>query len=138
MKYTRLTSKLLVALLAWYVSAASAEQTITFSVPVKLSNLYSDVKTFSVGCNLRNTANPAASYAHGRTDIGVSKNYSSTVAVPVKAPDSVASQVNAWSCEIHLFHSGAGTGCTPVMGAPVNACKAKAGTQLVTRVQGSL
>ena len=63
MKYTRLTSKLLVALLAWYVSAASAEQTITFSVPVKLSNLYSDVKTFSVGCNLRNTANPAASYA---------------------------------------------------------------------------
>ena len=138
MNAIRFASRLLVAVLAWYAAGVSADQTITFNVPVKLTNLYSDVKTFSVSCNMRNTANPLVSYAHGRKDISVSKTYNGTVAVPVPVPDSIAPQVNAWSCEIALYHSGAGMGCTPTANATVSACKAKAGTQLVTKVQGSL
>jgi hypothetical protein len=135
---TRIPRRLLATVLALLGTSAFAEQTVTFHVPVKLLNMYSDVKTFAVGCNLRNTANPLASYAFGRTDINISQKYNAIVAVPVKVPDSVASQVNSWSCEITLFNSGAGMGCTPAVNAPVNACKAKAGSELVTKVQGSL
>ncbi|MCZ7654987.1 MAG: hypothetical protein M5R42_12940 [Rhodocyclaceae bacterium] len=79
---------LVTALLA--PSAAFAEQTITFKVPVQLSNLYADVKKFSVGCTLRNKANPLATYAFDRTDLEVNKSYSGTVSVTVNVPDSLS------------------------------------------------
>lgn len=119
-------------------AAALAEQTITFKVPVQLSNLYSDVKKLSVGCTLRNKSNPAASYAFDRTDLEISKNFSGTVSVAVKVPDSIASEVNAWDCVVYLFHAGSGSGCTPAPDSPFPACKTKAGTQPVTKVQGGL
>jgi hypothetical protein len=118
------------------LGTARADQTITFRVPVQLSNLYADVKKFSVGCTLRNSANPLATYAFGRADPVVTKAYNGIVNVPVNVPDSVAPQVDSWTCEIHFFASG--PGCTPTVNAPVNACKAKAGTPLVTKVQGAL
>ncbi len=135
MNETRNQNLLCAALLVVCITGARAEQTITFNVPVQLSNLYSDVKSFSVGCNLRKKAQ-LGSYAYGRTDINISKNYSGTVAVPVKVPDSVASQVDSWSCGISLFHVGGG--CSPAENAPLNACKAKTGAPLITEVQGSL
>ena len=119
-------------------AATFAEQTITFKVPVQLSNLYSDVKKFSVQCTLRNKANPAANYASDRTDLEVSKAFSGSVSVAVKVPDSVATEVNAWDCSIVLFHAGAGPGCTPAPDSPVAACKTKADATSVTKVQGTL
>jgi hypothetical protein len=38
--------------------AALAEQTITFKVPVQLSNLHSDVKKFSVSCHAAQQEQP--------------------------------------------------------------------------------
>jgi hypothetical protein len=119
-------------------AGAMADQTVNFKVPVKLANLYPDVKSFSVGCRVTTSANPVSNWASGRTDINVTQTYDNTVNVAVTVPDSVASQVNYWVCEISLFHTGAGMGCTPTTSATVNACKAKAGTQLVTKVEGPL
>ncbi|MBZ0133311.1 MAG: hypothetical protein M9884_06070 [Rhodocyclaceae bacterium] len=125
---------LVTALLA--PSAAFAEQTITFKVPVQLSNLYADVKKFSVGCTLRNKANPLATYAFDRTDLEVNKSYSGTVSVTVNVPDSIAAEVNAWDCAVHLFHAGGG--CAPAPDSPIAACKTKGGATLVSKVQGTL
>ncbi|MBV6475295.1 MAG: hypothetical protein KJZ92_02885 [Rhodocyclaceae bacterium] len=116
--------------------AALAEQTITFKVPVQLSNLHSDVKKFSVSCTLRNKANPLATYAFDRTDLEVNKNFSGTVSVNMKVPDSVATEVNAWDCTVLLFHAGGG--CAPAPDSPIAACKTKAGAPSVTKVQGTL
>lgn len=115
---------------------AHADQTITFRVPVRLTKIYPDVKKFVVSCTLRHTSNMAANYGFGRADLSINKSYIGTVNVPVKVPDSVATQVNAWTCEVGLFHNG--PACTPAVNSPVAACKAKAGTQLVTKVQGQL
>ena len=123
-------------LLSLQATTVLADQTVTFKVPVQLSNIYADVKSFSVGCTLRNKLNPLVNYAYGRTDTSVSKSYNATVSVPVVVPDSVAAQVDSWDCAIHL--STGGPGCAPAVDAPVNACKAKAGTQLVTKVGGKL
>jgi hypothetical protein len=116
--------------------AALAEQTITFKVPVQLSNLHSDVKKFSVQCHLRNKNSPAASAAFDRTDLEVNKNFSGTVSVNMKVPDSVATEVNAWDCTVLLFHAGGG--CAPAPDSPIAACKTKAGAPSVTKVQGTL
>lgn len=115
---------------------ALAEQTITFKVPVQLSNLHSDVKKFSVQCHLRNKNSPAASAAFDRTDLEVNKNFSGTVSVNMKVPDSVATEVNAWDCTVLLFHAGGG--CAPAPDSPIAACKTKAGAPSVTKVQGTL
>jgi hypothetical protein len=139
MKSKRIRFYLLIIFLVLFgVNTASADQAITFKVPVKLNNLYTDVKSFSASCRVTTAANPAVLWAFGRTDINVSKNYDGIVDVPVKVPDSVASEVNYWVCEISLFHTGAGNGCTPKVDASTSVCKAKAGTQLVTRVEGPL
>ena len=129
---------LIIFLVLFGANIARADQTITFKVPVKLNNLYADVKSFSASCRVTTAANPSAAWASGRTDINVSKNYDGIVDVPVKVPDSAASEVNYWVCEIYLFSTGAGSGCTPKVDAPSSACKAKAGTQLVTKVEGPL
>lgn len=136
MARTRNALAFIAALLA--PSATFAEQTITFKVPVQLSNLYSDVNKFSVQCTLRNKANPLATYAFDRTDLEVSKNFNGTVSVNVKVPDSIAAEVNAWDCTIGLFHVGAGMGCTPAPDSPIPACKTKEGVPSVTKVQGTL
>lgn len=139
MKSKRIRFYLLIVFLVLFgANNASADQTITFKVPVKLNNLYADVKSFSASCRVTTAANPAVQWAQGRTDINVSKNYDGIVDVPVKVLDSAASEVNYWVCEIYLFSTGAGNGCTPKVDASTNACKAKAGTQLVTRVEGPL
>ena len=119
-------------------NTAIADQTIMFKVPVKLNNLYADVKSFSASCKVTKADNPNTLWTHGRTDINVSKNYDGIVDVPVTVPDSIASEMNYWVCEIALFHTSAASGCTPKVDASTSACKAKAGTQLVTRVEGPL
>lgn len=136
MSRIRVLPRLAAVLLALPAAGSPADQTLTFNVPVQLANLYADVKTFSVGCTLRNKTNPLATYAFGRTDLGINKSYGGTVSVPVVVPDSVASQVDSWDCTIYLFHGG--PGCQPAYDSPVNACKAKAGTPLVTKVEGKL
>jgi len=139
MKSKRIRFYLLIIFVVLFgANNASADQTITFKVPVKLNNLYADVKSFSASCRVTTAANPIILWAFGRTDINVSKSYDGIVDVPVKVPDSAASEVNYWVCEISLFSTGAGNGCTPKVDASTSACKAKAGTQLVTKVEGPL
>lgn len=129
---------LIIMMVLFGANTARADQTITFKVPVKLTNLYADVKSFSAQCRVTKAANPNSAWAVGRTDINVSKNYDGIVDVSVPVPDSVAVEVDYWVCEIYLFSTGVGSGCTPKVDASTNSCKAKAGTQLVTKVEGPL
>jgi len=123
--------------LCLHATTVLAEQTIVFKVPVQLANLSADVKKFSVGCTLRNKKdNPLANYAFGRTDLDVSKAYSGTVTVDVNVSDNAAAQVDSWDCTVYLFQSG--QGCLPTFDATDSACRAKAGTQLVNKVEGTL
>ncbi|HKK05965.1 MAG TPA: hypothetical protein VKA50_08970 [Gammaproteobacteria bacterium] len=124
------------ALSAW---PAWAEQTVTLNVPVKLSNLYSDVKTFSVGCKIQKSQSVAGALSYGRVDLPVSNGgYNGTVHVKVSVPDSYVAQAKYWSCTLYLFHAGAGNGCKPEVNAAAPACKAKPGTQLVNHIEGPL
>ena len=117
-----------------------ADQTVNFRVPVKLNKLYSDVKSFSIGCRVTKSTSQSTSYAYGRHDINIlgKGQYNGVVSVAVKVPDSISTQVDYWVCEVYLFRVSAGNGCKPTYNASVQACRAKNGTQLVTKVQGPL
>ncbi|MCC7461327.1 MAG: hypothetical protein IT480_02565 [Gammaproteobacteria bacterium] len=133
MTRTRCIPAIIMAMLA--PALAWAEQQITFNVPVQLSSLHKDVKTFSVQCTVRSKANPMAGHGFDRTDLPVDKAYSGTVSVTVKVGDSAAAQVDSWDCSIFLF---APQGCTPAPDSPLAACKTKSGAPLVTKVSGKL
>jgi len=139
MKYRIVTASgcaMFMVLFAW---PAWADQTVTLNVPVKLSNLYSDVKTFSVGCKVQRSQSNSGSMGYGRVDLPVSNGgYNGTVHVKVTVPDSYVPEAKYWSCDLYLFHTGVGNGCKPEFNSNTPACKAKAGTQLVNHIEGAL
>jgi hypothetical protein len=122
------------------ITVSYAEQTVTLRVPVKLENLYPDVKSFSIGCRLTKSSSPSTNYAGGRKDINIlgKGKYHGMVSVPIKVPDSISTIVNYWVCNIYLFRVSASGGCKPSYNTAVKACRAKAGSQLVTTVKGRL
>ena len=127
-------------ILAMLSSALLADQTVRFRVPVKLNKLYSDVKSFSIGCRITKSTSPATSYAYSRKDINIlgQGKYNGIVEVAVKVPDSISTQVDYWVCEVYLFRVSAANGCKPSYSSAIPACKAKPGSQLVIKVQGKL
>lgn len=130
MKYVQLT--LLGSLLA-FAASASAEQEITFRVPVNLQNLHPEIANVSVQCRVTPTN------AHGRMDLPVvNRAFNRTVEVRVKVTDGQSAVAEGYRCELHLF-SAAGEGVAPSQDPSASAyAKAKLGTPFVQFVEGPL
>lgn len=118
---------------------ALAEQSVTFTVPVSVSNLYSGVHDVSISCEITPGASDPTDLAFNRVDMPPrNRGYHGTVRMVVKVPDEHLSQARWWICEVDLFYTGGTMGCMPSYTSTNPACKAKPGTRLVTRASGPL
>jgi hypothetical protein len=113
-----------------YAQQAPLTQTVRFEVPVKLADIYSTIKSFSVQCRL-------GPYFL-REDVQFVRNYSGVVELTSKPiANEVANQIKEWSCKLYFFPE-AGQGEVPSFAAQNEMFKAKAGTKLVTEVKGTI
>lgn len=118
--------------------ARADDKPITFQVPVKLSNLSPDLKTFSVQCKLEGSQGLGGK-TFDRVDLPlVAGGYSGTVAIALTIEKGYEKYVTGYSCKLYLFPA-VGNGYEPKppgVGLPVQ--QAKPGTTFTPEVSGAL
>ena len=107
-------------------------QRVRFEVPVRLTDIHPDIKSFSVQCQL------GGHILGMREDIKFQGHYSGVVRLTSEPiANELVGSIKEWRCQLRLFPA-AGQGQMPSFNAPDEKFRAKAGTKLLAEARGPI